>query len=317
MPSSRGSALCFFVVRDSTQSCGSGQRVQRENTHDYRDGERFDVSVPNLSYAEWNIGAQTIDVSAVAKADYVIHLAGAGVADKRWTAKRKREILESRTRSGNLLVKTLRENKNNVKAIVSASGIGWYGTASPDGNGTGALPFTEADPAAEDFLGYTCKEWEASIDTVTSLGKRLVKLRAGLVLSNKGGALKEFKKPLRFGIATILGNGKQLMSWVHIDDLVRLYIFAMENYKLQGVYNAVAPQIVTNKKFILHLAKAVRGRFFVPVFIPTFVLEIVVGELSIEVLKSAAVSCERIKQEGYAFLYPSVKSAVTQLAKSN
>ena len=282
-----------------------------------RDRARFGASVPNLSYAEWNIDEQTIDVSAVAKADYVIHLAGAGVGDKRWTAKRKREILESRTRSGNLLVKTLAENKNNVRAIISASGIGWYGTASPDGNGTGALPFTEADPAADDFLGSTCKEWEASIDAVTSLGKRLVKFRAGIVLSNKGGALQEFKKPLRFGIATILGNGKQLMSWVHIDDLVRLYIFAVENDKLQGVYNAVAPQIVTNKKFILHLAKAVRGRFFVPVFIPTFVLEIVVGELSIEVLKSAAVSCERIKQEGYAFLYPSVKSAVTQLAKSD
>ena len=195
-----------------------------------------------LSYAGWDIEKQTIDKNAITKADYIIHLAGAGVADKRWTTKRKNEIFESRTKSSELIVKVLKENANAVKGVVSASGIGWYGSSSPsDGKGTEKYPFTEIDPSAEDFLGTTCQAWEASIDPVVSLGKRLVKFRTGVVMSKEGGALKEFKKPLRFGLATILGNGKQVMSWIHIDDLVHLYIYAIENEKLQGVYNAVAP----------------------------------------------------------------------------
>ena len=266
-----------------------------------------------LSYAKWDIEKQTIDGDAVTKADYIIHLAGEGVADKRWTLKRKRQIAESRIKSSALLVKALRENVNNVKAVVSASGIGWYGSQSltlPGEKGTEKNPFDENDPAAEDFLGTTCKEWEASIDPVISLGKRLVKFRTGIVLSKEGGAIKEFQKPLRFGIATILGNGKQIMSWIHIDDLVRLYIFAMEKERLNGVYNAVAPHPVTNKKLIIQLARTMRGKFYVPIFVPSFILKMVFGELSIEVLKSAAVSCKKIKREGYSFLYPSLTAAL-------
>ena len=266
-----------------------------------------------LSYAKWDIEKQTIDTTVITKADFIIHLAGEGVADKRWTQKRKRQIAGSRTNSSTLLVKALQENGNNVKAVVSASGIGWYGSSSPGipgEKGTESNPFDENDPAAEDFLGTTCKEWEASIDPVLSLGKRLVKFRTGVVLSKDGGALQEFKKPLRFGIATILGNGKQIVSWIHIDDLVRLYINAIENERLNGVYNATAPHPATNKKLIIQLAKIMRGKFYVPVFIPSFILKMVFGELSIEVLKSAAVSCKKIKAEGYSFLYPSLSAAL-------
>jgi uncharacterized protein (TIGR01777 family) len=266
-----------------------------------------------LSYAKWDTERQIIDGDAITKADYIIHLAGEGVADKRWTTKRKMQIGESRVNGGTLLVKGLRENVNNVKAVVSASGIGWYGSPSltlPDERGTEKNPFEETDPAAEDFLGTTCKQWEVSIDPVISLGKRLVKFRTGPVLSKEHGAIKEFKKPLKFGIATILGNGKQIMSWIHIDDLVRLYIYAIEMERLNGVYNAVAPHPATNKKMIIQLARTMRGKFYVPVFIPSFILKIVFGELSIEVLKSAAVSCKKIKGEGYHFLYPSLTAAL-------
>jgi uncharacterized protein (TIGR01777 family) len=138
----------------------------------------------------------------------------------------------------------------------------------------------------------------------------LVKFRTGIVLSKEGGAIKEFKKPLRFGIATILGNGKQVMSWIHIDDLIRLYIFAIETDRINGVYNAVAPHPATNKKLIIQLARTMRGKFYVPIFVPSFILKIVVGELSIEVLKSATVSCKKIKREGFTFLYPSLASAL-------
>ena len=143
-----------------------------------------------------------------------------------------------------------------------------------------------------------------------------MKFRTGIVLSNQGGALKEFKKPLRFGFATILGNGKQIMSWIHIDDIVRLYIYAIENERLQGTYNAVAPHPVSNKKFILQLARALRGRFFVPLYIPGFVLKIVLGEMSIEVLKSANVSSKKITSTGFTFLYPSITAAIHKLAAS-
>jgi uncharacterized protein (TIGR01777 family) len=264
-------------------------------------------STTKLVYAKWNVEDQVIDKEAIAKADHIVHLAGENVGDKRWTKKRKKQIVESRTLSSALLVKALKEQLNNVKTVVSASGIGWYGEQKK------SEPFIETDPAAEDFLGQTCKEWEASIEPVTTLGKRLVKLRTGIVLSREGGALDEFKKPLRFGFATILGNGKQVVSWIHINDLVRLYIYALEDQSLNGVYNAAAPFPVTNRTFVLEFAKKMKGKFFIPVYVPTFVLKIILGEMSIEVLKSANVSCERIKQAGFSFLHPSITSSFTEL----
>jgi uncharacterized protein (TIGR01777 family) len=277
--------------------------------------EKYSSHNPGLSYAKWNIQDQAIDISSLKRSQYIIHLAGAGIADKRWTSKRKKAIVESRTRGSRLLVKALTENANNVTAVISSSGIGWYGPSSPAEKGTETRPFVETDPAAEDFLGVTGMRWEASIDPVTSLGKRLVKFRTGIVLSNHTGALKKFNNTLRFGVAPILGNGKQVMSWIHIDDLVRLYLYALENEKLHGVYNAVAPQTVTNKKFILQLARSTRGRFFVPVFVPSFLLKMIFGEVSIEVLKSVTVSSEKIRREGFQFQYPSLQSALHHLAK--
>jgi uncharacterized protein (TIGR01777 family) len=267
-----------------------------------------------LSYALWNIDSETIDKKAIAKADYIVHLAGENLA-KRWTSKRKKEIVESRTKSSDCLVKALTENSNHVKAVISASGIGWYGDGpylENDDNGS----FTETDSAADDFLGKTCQKWEDSIEPVTNLGKRLVKLRCGVVLSNEGGALPEFKKPLRFGFATVLGNGKQVMSWIHIDDIVRLYTYAIENERLSGVYNAVAPHPVTNKKFVLQLARSFRGKYFIPIYIPSFFLKTVFGEKTIEVLKTCSVSCNKIKATGFTFLFPSITAATHKLSAS-
>ena len=260
-----------------------------------------------VNYAAWDVERQIADKAAIVSADYIVHLAGAGVADKRWTQKRKKEIVESRTRSSELLVKALRESSNQVRAVISASAIGWYGENQGDSS------FVETDPASNDFLGDTCKEWEQSIGEVSSLNKRLVKLRTGIVLSSEGGALEEFRTPLRFGLGTILGNGKQVISWIHIEDLVRLYIFAIENETMQGVYNAVAPYPVTNRNLILVLARQMRGRFFIPVYIPSFVLKLVLGEMSIEVLKSATVSAQKIKNLGFDFFFPSIKSAMHDL----
>ena len=158
----------------------------------------------NLSFAHWDIKKQEIDIAALQAADYIIHLAGAGVMDKKWTAAYKKEIISSRTESAKLIVDSLKNNTNKVKAVISASAIGWYNT--------GENVHTEEEPADDIFLGETCKLWEESMQPVTQLNKRLVKLRIGIVLSKDGGALKEFMNPLRFGIAAILGNGKQIIS---------------------------------------------------------------------------------------------------------
>lgn len=255
-----------------------------------------------VTYAVWNIDKQEIDTNALAKADYIIHLAGAGVADKRWTKKRKKEIIDSRVKSGELLVRALKENSNNVKAVISASGIGWYG--EDDSDFSARKDFTELTPASDDFLGQTCKQWEKSLEPCTQLNIRLVILRTGIVLSNEGGALAEFIKPLRFGIAPILGNGKQIVSWIHIDDLARIYINAIENENISGVYNAVAPSPVSNKELVLHLARIKRGNFFIPVYVPSFILKLLLGEMSIEVLKSANVNGDKIKSTGFKFFIP-------------
>ena len=148
-----------------------------------------------------------------------------------------------------------------MKAVITASAIGWYG---PDPVIPNPNPFRETDPSSDDFLGSTCKLWEQSLEPVTALGIRLVKIRTGIVMSKKGDVLAEFRKPLRFGLATILGNGKQVMSWIHLDDLVRVYITAIENEKLHGAFNAVAPRPVTNKELVTTLAKKKRGSFFYP-----------------------------------------------------
>lgn len=267
-------------------------------------------SVSLCRTAHWDPRTGAIDAQAVGEADFIVHLAGAGVADKRWTAKRKKEIVDSRTQSSALLVKALREIPNKVQAVVSISGIGWYG---PDPAIPNPRPFEETDPVDGEFLGETCRLWEEAITPVTALGKRLVIFRTGLVLSEKGGALAEFKKPIHLGVAAILGSGRQVVSWIHIEDLGRLFLQAIEEPTWSGVYNAVAPRPVDNKALTLSLAKRLKGRYFVPVYVPTFLLKWLVGELSIEVLKSATVSAKKTREAGFQFIFPSLDGALEDL----
>ena len=264
---------------------------------------------PRLSFATWNTDNGTIDINAVAKSDYIINLAGEGVADKRWTKKQKKKIIDSRVKSCELIVHTLRNNANKVKAVINASGISWYGE---DGDNKG-VAFTEDAPVANDFLGNTCKLWEESIDPVTALGKRLVKMRTGIVLSRDGGALPEFVKPLRLGVAAILGSGKQMQSWIHIDDMCRLYIYAIENDNIQGAYNAAAPKPVDIKTLVHAVAQKKKGAFYIPIYVPAFILKLMLGEVSSEILKSITVSSAKIRRTGFQFIFPSIEAAVNDL----
>jgi uncharacterized protein len=264
----------------------------------------------NISYAKWDVKQQQMDIEALQKADYIIHLAGAGVMEKKWTEEYKKEIVCSRTESAKLIVESLKQNPNKVKAVISASAIGYYGEDKSAGKF-----FTEDDPADNNFLGETCKLWEESITPVTALNKRLVKLRIGIVLSKNGGALKEFITPLKLGVAAILGNGKQMISWMHIDDLCRLFLFAFENEKMNGVYNAVAPAPVNNKTLTLTLAKKMKRLFYIPFYVPVFILKIMLGNRSIEILKSATVSCKKTIAAGFDFKFENIDEALEDIEK--
>ena len=259
-----------------------------------------------LMHSRWDIQRMTMDPDALREADFVIHLAGAGVADKRWSKARKQEILESRTRSSELLIQSLSSMPNKVRAVVSASAIGWYG---PD---TGT-PFVETDPSSDDFLGRTCQRWEESVEPAAGLGKRLVKLRLGIVLSNEGGALREFRRPLYTGVAPILGDGRQMVSWVHISDLCRAFGHAIADEHLSGVFNVTAPHPVDNRTLMRTLARSTNGSWYLPVRVPSWLLKVLLGEMSIEVLKSATVSCQKLQQSGFSFQYPDIASAIGAL----
>jgi uncharacterized protein (TIGR01777 family) len=236
-------------------------------------------------------------------------LAGAGVADKRWSKKRKQEIVDSRVMSGELLVKYLTENSHQVKTVVAASAIGWYG---PDTEQSLMNGFTETDPVDGAFLGDTCKRWEDSVKPIETLGIRLVTLRIGIVLNKKGGALAEFIKPAQFGMATIFGNGQQMVSWIHYHDLCKMILFGIQTDFLKGVYNAVSPDPISNKDLIIAITKKLRG-FYLPIPVPAFVLKIMLGEMSIEILKSAKVSSKKIEEAGFKFDYPTLHSTLNEL----
>jgi uncharacterized protein (TIGR01777 family) len=265
----------------------------------------------HLSYALWDIEKQYIDPAALKLADIIVHLAGESVATKRWTKKRKEEIVQSRVQSGALLVKALKENEHKVKTVITASAIGWYGpdTAISLHNG-----FKESDPSDDSYLGSTCKLWEDSVRDISVMGIRLVTYRIGIVFNKRGGALAEFIKPAQFGMATILGSGTQMVSWIHQQDLCKMIVYAAENQAVQGVYNAVAPEPVTNKVLVEAIATKLH-KYHLTVSVPVFVLKIMLGEMSIEVLKSAKVSSDKIQQAGFEFDYPILDKALTQLLK--
>jgi uncharacterized protein (TIGR01777 family) len=265
---------------------------------------KFD-SHPALEFSVWDVEQGQLDPHLFSKVDHIINLAGAGVADCRWTPQRKKEICESRVAAGQLITERLLSIPNSVKTYLGASAIGWYG---PDAVNS-MRSFQEDDAPAHDFLGTTCAQWEASTSKLASTSIRRVTLRIGIVLTPAGGALAEFLKPLRLGVATILGDGQQKVSWIHIQDLVAIFLYALETPTMSGVYNAVSPEPVSNKEVIRTLAWA-RGKFFLPIRVPSWLLQVMMGEMSVEVLKSTTVSAAKILQAGFQFRYPTIRAAL-------
>lgn len=257
---------------------------------------------------QWDVNGGTIENGALDEVDTIVHLAGAGIADKRWSASRKKEILESRTKSSELLFQNLKQNKHKVKTFVSASAIGIYGEGGPE------QTFTEEDQPAEDFLADVVKQWEDSVSKIESLGIRVIKIRIGILLSEKGGALAEMVNPIKLGVGSPLGSGKQLISWIHIDDVCRIFMKAIEDELMTGAYNAVSPNAVTNKEMTEAIAKVLDKPLWAP-HVPGFVLRLILGEMSDLVLKGSKVSSEKIQSSNFDFQFLDLKEALEDLLK--
>jgi uncharacterized protein len=264
---------------------------------------------PNIKTYHWDVEKGIIDAKALLEADHIIHLAGAGIADKNWSDERKKEIIDSRTKSIELIVNTLKTIPHHIKSFISASGIGFYGAD------TGDEHISEQHTAGIDFVADCCIQWEAAADEVQKLGIRTVKLRTGIVLSNKGGALPKLTQPVRYGVGAALGTGKQWQSWIHVDDLCELYIKSLTDERMTGFYNAVAPNPVTNYELTKLSAEVLKRPFWMP-NVPAFVLKMVFGEMAVIVLGGNYILNKRIQLEtDFQYKFTDVKAALVDLLR--
>ncbi|GGK44258.1 MULTISPECIES: TIGR01777 family oxidoreductase [Flavobacteriaceae] len=248
----------------------------------------------------WDIEKRHIDNKAIINTDYIIHLAGAGIADKRWTKSRKKELIASRVNSTNLLFEKVKELNPDLKGFISSSGVGYYGAI------TSEKIFQENDTPNNDFLSKICILWEKEVNKFNSLNIRTVILRTGVVFSKEGGALEKIIKPIKLGVGAALGSGKQYIPWIAMEDLCNMYVSAIENAELNGVYNAVAPEHITNQGLTKSIAKTLKKSLWLP-NVPSFVLKIALGELAVILLQGSRVSSEKIKKTGFNFIFPTIE----------
>jgi uncharacterized protein (TIGR01777 family) len=253
----------------------------------------------------WNVDNFAIEPAALRGITTIIHLAGAGVADKRWTEKRKKEILHSRINSSRLLYEELKKGHHQVTEFISASAVGYYGVDDE-------RIFTEDDPPAKDFMAEVTRQWEAEVQKIDSLGIRTVSMRTGIVLSERGGALKQMMTPIKLFIGAPLGSGQQNIPWIHIDDVCQMYIKAMEDDGMEHAYNAVGPYAVTNAELTRAIAKILNRPLLLP-NIPAFVLKLLLGEMAFYVLNGAKVSSGKIQQTGFQFKFKTLEDALKNL----
>ena len=260
---------------------------------------------PNYQGFYWNPQEGKINESCVVGVDVIVHLAGANIAN-RWTDKYKQEIIESRTLSSELLYNSVKKiGKNHIKQIISASGTAIY----PESHNK---IYDESTIETEDsFLSNVVKKWEGSVNIFQNLDIKVCKIRTGIVLSNRGGALPEMVKPIKYGVGATMGNGKQIQSWIHINDLVAIYIFAIEK-QLEGVYNAVSPNPISNDSLTKIIAAAIHKPLWLP-NIPEFVMKLILGEMSYLLFSSKNLSAQKIIANGFQFQFPEIKLAIKDL----
>jgi uncharacterized protein len=254
----------------------------------------------------WNPEKMEMDSRAIFTADYIVHLAGVNIGEKRWTARQKKAIMDSRVRTAQLIHKTVKEQKKLPRAFISASAIGYYGAVTSD------KIYTESDPPADDFLGEVCKKWEEAARLFKESGIRTVIVRTGVVLTKEKGILSRLMIPVQLGLGAALGSGRQYMPWIHIEDLCGIYIKAIEDLHMEGAYNAVAPDDRTNKEFTMTLVRILKKPYWLP-GIPSGFIRLLFGKMSGMLLKGSRVSANKIRQAGYSFLFPTLENALKDL----
>ncbi len=264
---------------------------------------RSKLSIPCSVY-QWNPEKESPDIKSFKNVKAVIHLAGENIASGRWTQKRKAHIKNSRILSTQRLVKAIEKLEHKPDVLVSASGIGFYG-------GSGNKLLTEDIPPGTCYLAKVCKDWEEEVKKVQEFNVRAVSLRTGMVLGNEGGAMGKMLLPFRMGLGGRLGNGNQWMSWIHVIDLARMYIHAMKSPSINGIYNAVSPNPISNSEFTNTLGKFLNRPTLLS--IPSFVLRLLFGDMAQALLASQNVSPEKILSTGFQFKYESLNSALMQI----
>lgn len=252
----------------------------------------------------WDPKNEQIEKGCIEGVKTIIHLAGASIAEP-WSNSYKKKILKSRTETAALLYKTLKENEHQVENFISASAIGVYPSSEQK------LYSEDDEVVADNFIGEVVRKWEAAADEFENLGLDVAKIRVGLVLAEDGGMLEKIKKPISLNMGAALGNGKQWQSWIHIEDLAGIFFFAIKN-ELTGVYNAVAPNPVTNKELTKELARQMGKSIWLP-NVPKFALKGLLGEMSQIVLSSQLVSSKKIEEVGYNFKYTNLSRALADL----
>lgn len=255
-----------------------------------------------VAFFQWNIHQKYIDKNAFTEVEKIIFLSGANIAEKRWSKRRKEELRSSRIDGLNLLFETLVSTGIEIKQFISTSAIGYYGFNKE------REPFAETAISGEDYLSSLCKDWEASANQFVSLGSTVTILRLGIVLGKHGGIIKKMTPIARIGCLSPLGKGNQPMPWIHIDDVCRMFKFAIEN-ELNGVFNAVAPQYVTNKIFTEKLASAYNKKIWLP-NVPSWFLRLLLGELSLMLLNGVNVSPTKILSTGFNFNFQELTKGI-------
>lgn len=285
-----------------------GSRIVRnlqQRGHEIKILTRDPSRVKNAEAFHWDIDSGQIDPKCLEGIDTIIHLAGAGIADKRWTKKRKQEIVDSRVKSTRLLFDTIEKTRARIDTIVSASGGGYYGDRGDE-------VLTEESSNGTGFLAECCKQWEDAIDEGRKFCNRIIKLRIGIVLTRHGGALVELEKPVSFFAGAALGSGKQWIPWIHLYDMISIFEKVVENPAYNGVYNTSTPFPVTNSEFTRAMAKKL-SRPVWPVNVPEFVLKALLGEMSEIVLISDRNSAQKLINAGFQFRYPALDDALTEI----
>ena len=257
---------------------------------------------------KWDLLKGEVDKEALEEADVIVHLAGVGIAEGRWTEARKRMIVGSRVRSAHILLDKLKAMDTKIDAFISASAMGYYGATTTD------KVYTEEDKHDEnDFLSETCYKWEEQAKQFTTdLGIRSVSIRTGVVLSKDSELIKKAVLPTKFWLGAPLGKGSQYMNWIHLDDLCRIYIKAIEDETMQGAYNAVAPEYTTNAQFMKAIANVLRKPMFLP-RVPEFVFKWVLGESAQIILEGSRISSKKILKTGFRFRYKKLTDALKDI----